>query len=103
MFSFAKTFTLLALTTFTLLPATGGCSEIGEAIDCDQMCNKMKDCVDDDLDVHDCAERCEDKVDDNALANQLDACTDCLDRGVSCKEVADECSVCDDVQIALTP
>ena len=67
------------------------------------MCNKMKDCVDDDLDVRDCAERCEDKVDDNALANQLDACTDCLDRGVACKEVADECTVCDDVQIALTP
>jgi hypothetical protein len=103
MFSFSRTFTLVALVTFSLVPALGGCSEVGEAIDCDQMCNKMKDCVDDDLDVRDCAERCEDKVDDNALADKLDACTDCLDRGVACREVADECTVCDEVQIALTP
>jgi len=74
---------------------------VSEALDCDQLCNKMQDCFDSDLDVHDCAERCEDRVDDNALADKLDACTDCLDHGVSCSEVADDCSVCDEVQMAL--
>jgi len=103
MFSFARTLGLFAFTAFGLLATVGGCSEIGEAIDCDQMCDKMKSCIDDEIDVHDCAERCEDKVDDNALADKLDACTDCLDEGVSCKDVADECSVCDEVQMALTP
>jgi hypothetical protein len=53
--------------------------------------------------VHDCAERCEDRVADNVLADKLDACTDCLDRGVACSEVADDCSICDEVQVALTP
>ena len=102
MLSFARTLGLFAFTSFTLL-APIGCSEIGEAIDCDQMCNKMKTCLDDDIDVHDCAERCEDRVDESSLADKLDACTDCLDRGVSCSEVADECSACDEVQMALTP
>jgi hypothetical protein len=103
MFSFSKTLSLLALTAFPLFISTAGCSEIGEAIDCDQMCEKMKNCLDDDLNVRKCAEKCEDRVDDNALANKLDACTDCLDHGVSCSEVADECSICDEVQVALTP
>jgi len=103
MVSFAKTLSLFALTTFGLLTTVGGCSEVGEAIDCDQMCNKMQDCIDSDIDVRDCAEKCEDRVDDNTLADKLDACTDCLDRGVSCSEIVDECSVCDEVEVALTP
>ena len=102
MVSFAKTLSLFAFTSLFMVTAFG-CSEIGEAIDCDQMCHKMKTCLDDDIDVRDCAERCEDRVDDSALADQLDACTDCLDRGVSCSEVADECSVCDQVEMELAP
>jgi hypothetical protein len=101
MISFSKTLGLFAL--LGLLTTTGGCSNIGEAIDCDQLCNKIESCLDSNLDVRDCAERCEDRVADNALADKLDACTDCLDRGVACSEVADECSVCDDVQVALAP
>jgi hypothetical protein len=101
MYSFSKTLCLCAFTMFGLL-TTVGCSEIGEAIDCDQMCSKMQTCIDSDIDVRDCAERCEDRVDENALAEKLDACTDCMDRGYSCSEVVDNCSVCDEVQVALT-
>ena len=97
-----KTLNAFALMSFLLLANVVGCSQIGESIDCDQMCDKMKTCLDDDINVHHCAERCEDRVDDDALADKLDACTDCLDRGVACREVSDECSVCDEVQIALT-
>ena len=102
MFSYSRTLGLFAFITFGLV-TTAGCSEISEALDCDQMCDKMKTCLDDDIDVHDCAERCEDRVDENTLADKLDACTDCLDQGVSCKDVSDDCSVCDEVQMALTP
>jgi hypothetical protein len=98
-----NTFARFAFTSFLLLTSLGGCSHIAEAIDCDQMCDKMKSCLDDNIDVRDCAERCEDRVDDNALADKLDACTDCLDHGVSCRDVSDECTVCDEVQVALTP
>ena len=101
MFSIAKTFGVLALMAFGTLATTSGCSNVGEAIDCHQMCEKMESCIDSDLDVSNCAERCEDKVNDNALSEKLDACTDCLDRDYSCSEVVDHCSVCDEVQIAL--
>ena len=101
MYSFSKTLSLFALTAFGLLASAGGCSNVGEAIDCHQMCDEMQTCIDGDIDVSDCAERCEDRVEDNALADKLDACTDCLDRDYSCSEVVDNCSACDEVQIAL--
>ena len=99
--SFAKTLCVFAFPAFALLTTASGCSEIGEAIDCDQMCEKMQTCIDSEIDVHECAESCEDRVDDNSLAEKLDACTDCMDHGYSCNEIVDECSACDDVQIAL--
>jgi hypothetical protein len=102
MSSIFRTLSVFAVVTVGIATATG-CDEISEALDCDQMCEKMKSCLDDDIDVRDCAERCEDRVDDTKLADKLDACTDCLDQGVSCRDVADDCSVCDEVQMALLP
>jgi hypothetical protein len=61
----------------------------------------METCIDGDLDVSDCIDRCEERADDNALSEKLDACTDCLDRDYSCSEVVEHCSACDDVQVAL--
>jgi hypothetical protein len=39
------------------------------------MCRELDRCFDSDTNVRGCAERCEDRVDDNALADKLDACT----------------------------
>jgi hypothetical protein len=99
--SFSRAFSLFALTASGLLVSAGGCSHVNEAIDCNDMCEEMNRCLDADIDVHDCAERCEDRVEDNALADKLDACTDCLEHDYSCSEAVDNCSVCDEVQIAL--
>lgn len=93
--------TLGLLTAFALAISTGGCSKIGEAIDCEQMCEQMQTCVDGDLDVHRCADRCEDKADNNRLREQLDDCTDCLDHDYACAEVPDHCSACAAVQESL--
>ena len=101
MVSIAKTFGVLALTAIGVLTTTSGCSHVGEAIDCHQMCEQMEACIDGDIDVSDCAERCEDKVSGNSLSEKLDACTDCLDNDYSCSEAVDKCPVCDEVQIAL--
>jgi hypothetical protein len=103
MYSFSKTLSLFALISFGSLAYASGCSNVGEAIDCDQMCNELERCFNDGLNVRDCAERCEDRVDDNALADKLDACTDCLDRDLSCSEANEECAICDEVRVALTP
>jgi hypothetical protein len=84
-----------------VLLGAGGCSDIGEAIDCDQMCNQLQVCVDGDLDVERCADRCEDKADDNSLRNELDDCTDCLDQDYACAEVPEHCTACQAVTDAL--
>lgn len=89
--------TLFIITTLTLLSTLGGCSEISEAIDCDQMCEEIQTCVDSSLDVHHCSDRCEDKTDDNKLRRQLDECTDCLDHDYACGEISDKCPACDGV------
>jgi hypothetical protein len=94
-------FSVLAMATMTLLATAGGCSHISEAIDCDEMCTEVQTCIDGDLDVQRCAERCEDKVDDSPLARQLDACTDCLEGGYACAEVAEHCPMCEGVSEAI--
>lgn len=75
----------------------GGCAKIGEAIDCEQVCETLRTCVDGDLSVHRCRERCEDQTETSAMRNRLDDCTDCLDQGWACAEIEDSCPVCQDV------
>lgn len=93
--------TLFFATVLTLLSTLGGCAQIGEAIDCDQLCEEMQTCVDGDLDVRRCGDRCEDKADDHKLRKQLDDCTDCLDQNYSCGEVPDKCPACQGVMDEL--
>ena len=99
--SFSNYATTFAITAFLLLAGTGGCSAIGEAIDCHQMCEQLQVCIDGDLDVDRCADRCEDKADNDKLRNQLDDCTDCLDQNYACSEVPDHCRSCQAVTEAL--
>lgn len=94
---FSRYLSAFVITGFFALTGLGGCSEIGEAIDCDQMCNQLQVCVDGDLDVDRCANRCEDKADDNRLRERLDDCTDCLDRDYACAEVPEHCTACQEV------
>ena len=99
--SCSKSITVFLLTSFMLLAGGGGCSHIDEAIDCDQLCENMQTCLDSDIDVGDCSEKCEREVDNHELTEQLDDCTDCLDHGYACSEAVDECSACDEVYVAL--
>ena len=101
MLSFLRYSTTLLATVLTLTATLGGCSTIGKAIDCDQMCEQLQTCVDGDLDVHRCSERCEDKADNDKLRSQLDSCTDCLDHNYACAEVPAECSSCQTVSDTL--
>jgi hypothetical protein len=88
-------FSLFSATSFILLATLGGCADIGAAIDCEQMCDELQTCIDGDLNVHRCYDRCEDKAESNKLRKQLDSCTDCLDRGYACGEIHDQCPVCE--------
>ena len=65
------------------------------ALDCQSICNRYAECIDDDYDVDECAERCQDRSDDSeyrARANECDACLverDCIDSVFQC---SGECS-----------
>lgn len=99
--SYSKSITLLLFASFMLLAGGGGCSHIAEAIDCDQLCENMQTCLDSDIDIDDCADKCQREVDNHELREELDACTDCLDHDYACSEAVDECSACDEVYAAL--
>jgi len=96
-----RSFSVVTLTAFIALVSLGGCSKIGEAIDCEQMCDQLRTCIDGDLDVDRCQDRCEDKADDDGLRKDLDDCTDCLDNDYACAEVPDHCGACQVVTDAL--
>ena len=100
--SLPKRITASLFAIFALFGVTSsGCSEIGEAIDCEQMCEQIQVCIDGDLDVERCSDRCEDKADNDRLRNQLDDCTDCLDQDYACAEVPEHCSSCEGITEAL--
>lgn len=99
---FRRTIALVAATA-AVLGSLGGCSEIGVAFDCDELCRTLETCVDSSLSVGRCAERCRDDVDDDpGLEGDLDACTDCLDRDYACSEIPERCPVCASLSERLT-
>lgn len=81
-----------------LLFMPAACSSVNEALDCDQLCRELSTCVDSTLDVQKCAQRCEDNVSSKSERADLDACTDCLDKGYACAEVTDRCPICETVK-----
>lgn len=93
--------TLLTASAITLMATLGGCVAIGAAIDCEQMCDQLQTCIDGDLSVGRCVDRCEDEAESTRLRKRLDQCTDCLDRGYACAEVTRACPVCEEVTDAL--
>ena len=80
----------------TLLAAAAmlGCSnEVGEVIECAQVCESYDDCVDDAYDATGCTDSCEDFADVSpANEDQVFACDDCLNTMVCSAECNDECA-----------
>jgi hypothetical protein len=70
-----------------LLAAAVGFSACSDAtdpvvtkIDCSSVCNRYKECYDDDFNTGKCKDDCENLAEDNdAKQDQLDDCDDCLD------------------------
>jgi hypothetical protein len=72
---------LLAASILSLLAfTTVACDKADEVVDCSKICNKYKDCLNNDYDVSACVDRCEDKTADNDdVSDQADACESCID------------------------
>ena len=85
----AITFTsALAITS----PACGGSNAIDRIYDCDQICDKYKECADANYDNAWCADDCRAAAkDDQAYQSKADDCETCIDDR-SCVDSAFQCS-----------
>ena len=85
-------FSTLSLATLTALTAPGCDSAIDRAYDCDQICDKYKECADSNYDDGACAERCrENAADSESYEDQADVCQACID-DESCAGAAFNCA-----------
>ena len=82
---------------FTLLVASAatapGCSSVENAYNCDQICDRYKDCFDANYDAEACQASCEDRAEDAGFADKAEDCQACIDDR-SCSgsfACADEC------------
>jgi hypothetical protein len=77
-----KFFGLASLLVMTLVTgiSASACSTIDHAFDCNQICNRYKDCVNASYDADACTSRCRDNADNNeGFANAADDCQACVD------------------------
>lgn len=84
-----KNLTLPLLFLSSLGFMSTACDEADQAIDCNQICNRYKDCFDADYDVGACVDRCEPMLDEDPHA--ADDCENCIDDR-SCTGAAFNCA-----------
>ena len=87
-----KILTLCAC-VFSALALLGCSNEIGELLECAQVCESYDDCVADSYDQTGCTDDCENYADvSDANEDQVFACDDCLNTMVCSAECNDECT-----------
>lgn len=89
-----KLVSFLFLATFATFAAVAqpGCSEVKNAYDCDHICNRYKECFDDNYDVGACESNCKSHANsDDAYANKASDCQSCED-DASCAGAAFNCA-----------
>ena len=72
---FASLFTL----TVAFAATGSGCQDAENAYNCDQICDRYKDCFDQNYDAEACQTRCEEKADDSGFADKAESCEACVD------------------------
>jgi hypothetical protein len=82
----------LAVSGGGLFVIMGGCGAADEAFDCQAVCSKYKDCLDNSYDVGSCRSRCRDKAAaDTDYKRKADTCHACIsDR--SCADATIKCT-----------
>lgn len=72
---FASMFTLVVAFAAT----APGCSDVENAYNCDQICDRYKDCFDASYDADACQTNCEAKAEDAGFADKAESCEACID------------------------
>ena len=69
-----------------------GCNAVDQAVDCNNICNRFKECFNKDFDASGCADDCRQKADDDEdFARQANTCDACID-GLDCVEGGFTCA-----------
>lgn len=83
------------LVSLLFIFGVNGCDSVDTTIDCNQICNRYKDCIDIDYDTSACRNRCESNADDRDYSDKVNNCQTCIDER-SCADstfrCASECS-----------
>jgi hypothetical protein len=69
---------LLSTVLFTFGIALAGCSNIDNAKNCEQICDKYKSCFDSSYDTSSCYDRCRSNSDDKNFESTVSACDSCI-------------------------
>jgi hypothetical protein len=76
----------------SLALSCGVAEKVENKIDCTQVCNRYKDCVDSDYDVDSCVDSCESETNaDEDQEQRLEECQVCIDER-SCGEAVFNCT-----------
>lgn len=71
---------------------TTSCDDVEAAFDCQAVCSKYRDCLDDDYDVSSCRSRCRSAAaNDEDMRRKADVCEACID-GMSCASATFSCA-----------
>lgn len=68
-----------------------GCDSVDNAIDCDGICSRYRDCFDSGYDTGACASRCRSNSKDKAYEAKVNSCNACIDAH-SCTGAAFSCA-----------
>ncbi|MEY4583162.1 MAG: hypothetical protein RL701_7865 [Pseudomonadota bacterium] len=91
----------VALTCALSLSATA-CKQIEESSHCRTICEELHVCIDDDLSVSRCRDKCVDALDDErSLRHAAERCSDCIDDN-ACLDIPSQCHSCDEVLSEFT-
>lgn len=69
-----------ALVVSTLLSGVLGCGAIDRAIDCQRICDKKKECIDNNYKVSNCVDYCKSNAENNtSYAQKVNDCSACFE------------------------
>jgi hypothetical protein len=72
-------FVSLVAMTLAFVTTAPACSTVENKYNCDQICDRYKDCFDANYDAEACQSDCEDQAEDAGFADKAEDCEACID------------------------
>jgi hypothetical protein len=84
-----------ALVAIVSLVGAGGCDETQNAWNCSDLCNRYRDCFDNNYDVNACNSRCQNLANNNQIIDErANACQNCMNQNSCAMATTFNCPDC---------